>query len=86
MLETNLEARCNPLEILRQQTLGEVPGRLQRGPGYAGALVGSEQDPAALLAGVNLTLEVYAGQELLLPLEGGQILGDQILVLHGEDR
>src|SRR2546430_12265516 len=86
MLEADLETRCNTVEIFRQQTVGEIPRRLQRRPRHAGALVRSEQDPGALLARVDLALEVYAGQELLLPLEGGKILGDEVLVLHGEDR
>jgi hypothetical protein len=42
--------------------------------------------PAALLAGVDLAFEVDAVQLLLLALERRDVLGDQVLVLHGQHR
>ena len=86
VLEADLQARRNALQVIRQQALGEVPGRLPRRPGHAGALVGPEQHAAALLAHVDLALEVDAVQLLLAALQLRQVLGDQVLVLHGEDR
>ena len=86
MLEAHLEAGRDALEVVRQQTLGEVPRGLARRPRHASALVGAEQHAAALLAGVDLALEVDAVQLLLLAPEERNVLGDQVLVLHREDR
>jgi hypothetical protein len=86
VLEADFEARRDALEIVRQQVLAEVPGRLDRGPGHAGALVGSHQHPAAFLAQVDLALEVDRVQRLLPTGEFGEVSGDQVLMFHREDR
>ena len=87
VLEADLEARRDALQVVRQQALREVPGRRDRRPGHAGALVGADQHAAALLAHVDLALEVDDVQLLLRPaLQLRQVLGDEVLVLHGEHR
>ena len=89
MLEADLEARRDALEVVRQQLVAEIPGRLALRPGHAGALVGAEQHAAAaLLAHVDLALEVDDVQHLLRRQAGDlrHVLGDEVLVLHGEHR
>jgi hypothetical protein len=44
--------------IGRQQFVAEIPRRLDRRPGLAGLLVGAQQHAGALLAGVDLALEI----------------------------
>ena len=80
------DARGDALQVVRQQVLAEVPGRRLRRPGHARALVGAEQHALALLAHVDLGLEVDDVLELGLSLQLRQVLGDEVLVLHGEDR
>src|SRR5262249_11300998 len=85
VLEADLEAGRDALQVIRQKTLREVPRRRLRRPRHAGALVGAEQHPAALLARVDLALEVDAMQLFLLSLERRDVLGDEVLVLHGQN-
>ena len=85
MFEAHLEARRDPLEIVRQQVLTEVPRRGARRPRHARALVGAEQHAAALLAHVDLALEVDDMQQLGLSGKLRQVLGDDVLVFHRED-
>ena len=61
-------------------------GRDALGPGLAIALVGAHQHAAPLLAHVNLALEVDAVELLLLADELRHVLGDEVMVLHGEHR
>ena len=85
MFEADFETRRDALEIIRQQILPEVPGCRARRPGDPGALVGAEQHATALLAHVDLTLEVDDVQQLGLSGEFRQIVGDDVLVFHRED-
>ena len=53
-------------------------------------LIGADQQPGALLAHIELAVEVDAVQHLVagLLVEGddlGDLLGDEILMRHGED-
>ena len=57
-----------------------------RRPGHARALVRAEQHAATLLAHVDLGLEVDDVQLLRLALQLRQVVGDEVLVLHREDR
>src|SRR5579862_4279044 len=82
VLEADLETRGDPLEVVRQQALREVPRRLERRPRYTGPLIGAEQHPAALLTGVDLAFEVDNVQLLLLSFELREVFGDEVLVLH----
>ena len=86
MFECDFKAGRDAIEILRQQVLAEIPGRDPRRPRHAIALVGAQQHAAALLAHVDLALEIDDVHQFLLPLEFGQIVGDQVLVLHGQYR
>ncbi len=72
VLERDFQARRDALQIVGQQVLAEVPRRRLRGPRHAGALVGTDQHAAALLAQVDLALEIDAVQLLLLPASSGR--------------
>ena len=88
MLEADLEARRDALEVVLEQLVPEFPGRLPLRPRHAGALVGADQHAAAaLLAHVDLAVEVDDMQHLLFGgCNLGHVLGDQVLVLHREHR
>ena len=88
MLEADLEARRDALEVVLEQLVPELPGRLPLRPWHAGALVGADQHAAAaLLAHVDFAVEVDDVQHLLFGDRNlGHVLGDQVLVLHREHR
>ncbi len=87
MPEADLEVRCEPLEVLGQQLHGEVLGRLQRRPHVPSGLIGADQDPAALLAHIDLARVVGGVDELpVAALELRNVLGDEVVMLHGEHR
>ena len=85
VLEGHFQARGDTLEVVRQQVLAEVPRRVLRGPRYAGTLVGADEHAATLLAHVDLAFEVDDVELFFLVHELRQVLGDEVLVFHGED-
>ena len=86
MFERHFQTWGDAFQIIGQQILAEIPGRHARRPGNAGTLVGAEQHAAAFLAQIEFAFEIDAVHLLLLPGEFRQILGDQVLVLHGQHR
>ena len=87
MLEGGLQARRDAIEVVGQQVLAEVPGRLALGPRLAGLLVGSDQHAAALLAHVDLALEVDNVELVDLGVnDAGNVLGDEVVMLHRQHR
>ena len=85
--EAHFEVGRQPLEVLRQQLHGEVLRRLQRRPDDAVRLVGADERAAALLAQVDLARVVGGVDDLLgAALKLRQVLGDEVVVLHGEHR
>ena len=91
MLEADLQRRRDAVEVGLQQLVAEIPRRVDRRPRLAGLLVGAEQDAVALLARVDLALEVEHADHLAagLAVEGLDLrhrLGEQVHVLHGEHR
>src|SRR5882757_2486342 len=86
MFEPHLEARCDALEIIGQQVLAKVPWSRDRRPGNARALIGAHEHTPALLADVNLPLEIDGMKLFRLADQLGHVAGDEILMLHGEDR
>ena len=79
------------VEVGRQELGGEVPGRNLGRPWHAVRLVGSDQHAGALLAHVELAIEVDAVDDLLAGrlVEGddfGQLFGQQVLVRHAQHR
>ncbi len=91
MLEADLQRRRDAVEVGRQQLVAEIPGRVDRRPRLAGLLIGAEQDAVALLARVDLALEVehadhLAAGRLVEGLDLRHRLGQEIHVLHGEHR
>ena len=85
VLEADLQAGCDAVQVVRQQVLAEVPRRFLGRPGHACFLVGADQHAAALLAQIDLAFEVDAVELLFFAGEEGHIVGDEVLVLHGED-
>ena len=87
MSKRKLQARRDPLQIRGQQLVAEVDrGALGR-PRHAGLLVGSDQQTLAFLAGVDLGLEVDRVRQFLTARQHlGQVLGQEVVVLHGQDR
>ena len=87
MLERGLQARRDAVEIVGQQVLAEIPRRLALAPGLAGLLVGADQHAAALLAHVDLALEVDDVELVDVGIDdAGNVLGDEIVMLHRQDR
>src|SRR5207245_9431316 len=64
MLEADLQRRRDAVDIGLQQFMAEIPRRVHRRPWLAGLLISAEQDAVALLAGVDLALEVHHAQHL----------------------
>src|SRR5581483_28636 len=81
MLESDLEARRDALEVIRQQVLPEVPGCLDGRPGHAGTLVRAHEHRATLFAQIDLAVELDTVQLFFLAFERGNLLGDEVLVL-----
>ena len=87
MLERRLQARRDAVEIVGQQVLAEIPRRLALAPGLARLLVGADQHAAAFLAHVDLALEIDDVELVDLGVDdAGNVLGDEIMVLHREHR
>ena len=87
VLEGDLEARRDPIEVGLEQLVAEVGGRGVLGPGPAVLLVGAEQQALALLAQVDLGVEIDAVRELVVAREDlRQVLGHQVVMRHGEHR
>ena len=87
MGKRELEAGRDPVEVGRQELMAEVAWRRARRPRHARLLVGADEQALAFLAGVDLGLEVDRVRQLLLALRDlGQIVGDQVVVLHREHR
>jgi hypothetical protein len=50
--------RRSPFQVVGQQILTEVPWRLRGRPRYTGALIGTDEHPAAFFAQIQLALKV----------------------------
>ena len=91
MPEADLQRRRDAVEVWRQQLVAEIPRRVDRRPRLAGLLISAEQDAVALLAGVDLTLEVehadhLAPGRLVEGLDLRHRLRQKVHVLHGQHR
>ncbi len=91
MPEANLQLVRDALKVLGQEFMAERPGRLDRRPGPAVLFIGAHQHAVAFLANVDLAIEIDAVHQLatgrLVEVDDlGHVLGDQIHVLHGENR
>ena len=87
MAKRRLEAGRDTVEIIGQEILAKVPGRFPLGPGLAGLLIRADQHAAALLAHVNLALEVDDVKFVDLGIDhAGNIFCDEIMVFHRQDR
>jgi hypothetical protein len=91
MPEADLERGRDPVDIGLQQLVAELPRRLDLRPGLAGLLVGAHQHALALLAQVELAVEIHGVQHLLAGAlvelgHLGHVLGQQIHVLHRQHR
>ncbi len=83
--EAHFQTRRDALQIIRQQILTEVPGRVHRRPRNAGAFVSAHEHAAALLAQVDFAFEVDAVQLFLLACQFRHVAGDQVLMFHRQD-
>ena len=91
VLERDVELGRDPVEVGLEELGPEVPRRLPRAPRDRRLLVGAQEHPAALLADVDLAGEVERHRHLLAGLRDvrgdlGHVDGEQVHVLHGEDR
>ena len=91
MLEADLQRRRDAVDVGLQQFVAEVPRRVHRRPRLARLLVRAEQDAVALLARIDLALEVehadqFAARRLVEGFDLGDRLGQEVHVLHGEQR
>ena len=86
--ESLFEGARQALEVRRQQfVVAVLPGRAGDRPRRARRLVDPQQDPLALLAHVELSVEIDdAGDLPVEPGEFRQVLGDQVVVLHRDQR
>ena len=89
--ECDLELGRDPVEVGLEQLRPEVPWRLARRPRHARLLIRPEQHRAALLADVDLAPEVERHRHLVagardMGRDLGHVLGQQVDVLHGQDR
>ena len=64
MPEADLERRRDAVDVGLQQLVPEIPGRLEFGPRPVGLLVGAHQHAAALLAEVELAVEIDGVDDL----------------------
>jgi len=81
----------NAVQVGLQQLLAEAPGRGLGGPGHAGLLVHAEHHAFALLAQVALGTKVddvanFLARALVECHHLGDVVGDQVHVLHGQHR
>ena len=91
MAEADFQLAGNALDILGQQFMAEIPGRGDRRPRAAVLFIGAHQHAVAFLADIDLAVEIDAMHQFLAgrPVEVddlGHVLGDQVHVLHGENR
>ena len=91
MPEADFQVFGDAIKRIGQQGWTEVPGRVLWAPRHAMALIGPQQHAIALLAHVDFAVEVDRVQHHLARflVEGddfGHVLGDQVLVLHRQDR
>ncbi len=87
MLERGLQAGSDAVEIVGQKILAEIPRRLALRPWLAGLFVGADQHAAALLAHVDLALEIDDVELVDLRVDdAGDVLGDEVMVLHRQHR
>ncbi len=89
MLEADLEAGCDAVDVGLQQLVAELPRGLAQGPGHAGLFVGAHEHPAAFLPKVELAVEIDRVDDLLAGPrvdlgDLGHVLGQQVHVFHGE--
>ena len=88
--KADVERLCDPVEVGGEEPHAEVPRCLLDRPWFAALLVRAEQQPAAFLTHVDLAAEVDAVQDLavfgVVVGDGGDVLGQQVHVLHGEHR
>jgi hypothetical protein len=86
VLEPQLQARRDAIDIRRQQIVAEVPRRFALGPGHASFLVGAHEHAVALLAHVDLAFEVDCVKHFILAFQNFRhVFRDQVLMLHGEN-
>ena len=91
VFEPHSQRRSNPFQIGSQELGAEVPGRFSHRPRPAGPLVGTQQQASGLSPGVDLAAEVDSADAVpssgVQPrLDLGEFLGQQVHVLHGQDR
>ena len=91
MAETHLQVLGDAVQRIGQQRGAEVPGRVFGAPWHTMALIGSQQHAVALLAHVDLAVEIHRVQHHLagaaVDLDHlGHVLRDEVLVFHGQDR
>ena len=91
MPEADFERGRDAVDVGLEQLVAEVPGRLVLRPRPACLLVGAHQHAAALLAEIELAVEVHDVQHLparcLVDLRHlGHVLGEEVHVLHREHR
>ena len=91
MPETHLQVLGDAVQRIGQQRGAEVPGRVFGAPWHTMALIGSQQHAVALLAHVDLAVEIHRVQHHLagaaVDLDHlGHVLRDEVLVLHGQNR
>ena len=89
--EADFQLAGDALQVLGQQFMAEIPRGLDGRPRTAVLFIGAHQHAVALLADIDLAVEVDAVHELaadrLVELDDlRHVLGDQIHVLHGEHR
>jgi len=91
MLEPDFQRRRDTVEVRLEQLVAEIPGRVHGRPGPARLLIGAHEHAAAFLAQIDFALEVHDMQHLaarlaVVRLHLRHVVGDEIHVLHGEDR
>ena len=78
---------ADPVELVVEQLVAEIQGRAVDRPGVAVLLVKTDAQPAPFLPQITLALRVHDVRQFFTALEDlRQLLGDQVLVLHGVQR
>ena len=87
VLEADRQIVGDPVKVRLQQLVPEVPRRGLGRPRHAALLIGPEHGAAMLLAHVDLAAEIDRVHHLLaVGGKFGNVFGDEIVVLHGEQR
>src|SRR5437899_434068 len=72
MAEADFQRRRDAIDVRLEQLMAEVPRSLEFGPGFVGLFVGAHQHAAALLAQIELAVEIDCvddlGAGLLVPV------------------